>query len=79
MGDSPEAWPQDDVGARAALLAWLEGQLPLEDAVARYLSCFPPAAGMKAEHVRRTWNGWNAARREVLAKQIRRGMSEAAE
>lgn len=79
MGDSPEAWPQDDLGAREALLAWLEGRLPLDEAVARYVACFPPLAGMSADRVRRTWSAWSAGRREVLATQIRKGMGKAAE
>ena len=74
MGEGVDAYPQDDYGARKALLAWLEGELPLDDAVATYVSCFPPVAGMKADQVRRTWSGWSAERRRMLARQIRQGM-----
>ena len=71
-----EAWPQDDVSARATLLAWLEGELPLDEAAAKYVDCFPPAAGMKLDRVKRTWAGWNAVRRRMLAEQIRRSLGE---
>lgn len=69
-----DAWPQDDLAARAALLEYLEGRLPLEQAAEKYASCFPPAAGMDAQHIQRTWRGWNSAMRERLARQIRRAM-----
>jgi hypothetical protein len=70
-----DAWPQDDVAARETLLAWLEGKLPLNEAAAKYVSCFPPAAGMNLDHVKQTWSGWNSAMRERLARQIRRSMA----
>jgi hypothetical protein len=76
MADSTEMWPQDDVAARAALLAWLEGELPLDEAAAKYAGCFPPVAGMNAGKIKRTWGSWNAARRRMLAEQIRRSMAE---
>jgi hypothetical protein len=72
-----DAWPQDDVGARAALLDWLEGRLPLDEAAARYVSCFPAAAGLDVRHVKQTWGGWNAAMRQRLARQVRRAMESA--
>ena len=74
-----EAWPQDDLAARAALLEYLEEHTPLEEAAAKYVSCFPPAASMDLEHVKRTWGGWNAAMRERLAGQIRRAMESSSE
>lgn len=52
-----------------------EGQLPLDEASAKYVTCFPPAAGMDLEHIRQTWSGWNSAMRGRLARQIRRSMS----
>ncbi len=67
---------QDDVTARATLLAWLEGELPLDQAAAKYASCFPPEAKMEASQITRTWQSWNAARRRLLAEQIRRSMSQ---
>lgn len=70
-----DAWPQDDLAARATLLDWLEGKLPLDEAAEKYTSCFPPAAGMDLQHIKRTWGGWNSAMRERLARQIRRSMS----
>jgi hypothetical protein len=74
MAEASEAWPQDDVTARATLLAWLEGELPLDEAAVRYASCFPPAAGLNLERVKRTWTAWNPARKKMLAQQIRRSM-----
>ena len=68
------AWSQDDLTARATLLAWLEGELPLVEAAAKYASCFPPVAGMDAAKIARTWAGWNAARKRLLARQIRASM-----
>jgi hypothetical protein len=79
MAAEHEAWPQDDAGARAALLAWLDGELPLEDAAVAYTRCFPPAAGMTVDQIRQTWGGWNSAMRQRLAAQIRRGMEQASE
>ncbi|MFI5266927.1 MAG: hypothetical protein ACHQ7M_06060 [Chloroflexota bacterium] len=79
MADDPQAWPQDDLTARATLLAWLEGELPLDEAAARYASCFPPLAGMSAEKIKRTWSGWKPARRRMLAEQIRRSINEPAD
>jgi hypothetical protein len=76
MADAPDAYPQDDLTARATLLAWLEGGLPLDEAAVRYAACFPPVAGMDAERVKRTWGAWNAPRRRMLAQQIRRSMEE---
>ena len=78
MADPPDSWPQDDETARATLLAWLDGQLPLDEAVARYASCFPPVAKMDPARIKKTWAGWNAARRRMLADQIRRAMAEPA-
>jgi hypothetical protein len=74
-----EAWPQDDVAARATLLSWLEGELPLNEAAVKYVRCFPPAAGMDLDHVKQTWGGWNSAMRERLARQIRRSMAPKSE
>jgi len=68
------AGPQDDLSARAALLAYLEGELPLDEAVQRYVSCFPPAAGMSPAQVRRTWAGWRPGRKRDMAHHIRAGM-----
>lgn len=79
MADDQTAWPQDDVAARSTLLAWLEGELPLPEAAARYASCFPPVAGMDAAKIMRTWAGWSKARRKMLAEQIRRSMAEPSE
>lgn len=76
MADAQELWPQDDVRARATLLAWLEGELPLDEAAAVYAGCFPPVAGMDAAKVKRTWASWNPPRKRMLAEQIRRSMSE---
>ena len=70
-----DAYPQDDVGARVALLAYLEGELVLDEAVAKYVSCFPPVADMDPERVRRTWAGWPAGRKRDMANHIRRGMA----
>ena len=75
MADQPAAWPQDDAGAREALLAWLEGRLPLAEAADTYARCFPPAAGMNAAKIKATWSAWSAARRRMLAEQIRRAMA----
>jgi len=69
-----QAWPQDDHTARATLLAWLEGELPLEEAAAKYAACFPPVAGLNLERVKITWAAWNPARKKMLAEQIRRSM-----
>ena len=78
MGENePAPQPQDDVTARATLLAYLEGQLPLDEAAARYASCFPAVAEMDAEHIKVTWSGWSPSMRTALAKQIRRSMSQA--
>ncbi len=79
MPDEPQAWPQDDLTARATLLAWLEGKLPLDEAAATYASCFPPVAGMNADKAKHTWKRWNVARRRVLATQIRRAMDQPAD
>ncbi|HEX6513039.1 MAG TPA: hypothetical protein VF157_12100 [Chloroflexota bacterium] len=73
--EQQQAWPQDDLTARATLLAWLDGELPLEQAAAKYAGCFPPAAGMDAAKIKRTWGSWNAARKRMLAQHIRRSMS----
>jgi hypothetical protein len=74
MAEEQQSWPQDDLTARATLLAWLEGELPLDEAAARYAACFPPIARMDAERVKRTWASWNPARKKMLAEQIRRAM-----
>jgi hypothetical protein len=79
MADDAEAWPQDDLTARATLLSWLEGELPLDDAVARYAACFPPVAGMDPVKIKRTWASWNAPRRRMLAEQIRHSIEESPE
>ena len=79
MADHPDAWPQDDLTARATLLAWLEGELPLDEAAAAYARCFPPVAGMDPDKIKHTWRGWNAARKKMLVEQIRRSISEPAE
>jgi len=76
MADQPPAWPQDDAGAREALLAWLEGRLPLDEAADTYARCFPPAAGMDPAKIKATWGSWSAARRRLLAQQIRRSMGD---
>jgi hypothetical protein len=75
MGDDDQPYPQDDVTARATLLAWLEGELPLDEAAARYAGCFPPIARMDAARVKQTWAAWNPARKRMLAEQIRKSMS----
>ena len=75
MAEGQQAWVQDDLKARATLLAWLEGELSLEDAAPTYASCFPPVARMDPERVKRTWSSWNPARKKMLAEQIRRSMS----
>lgn len=77
MAAEDESWPQDDLTARATLLAWLEGELPLDEAANRYAACFPPVARMDPARVKRTWDSWNEARRRLLAAQIRRSMAEA--
>lgn len=74
MADQPTAWPQDDAGAREALLSWLEGRQPLAEAADAYARCFPPAAGMDAAKITATWSAWSAARRRMLAQQIRQAM-----
>ena len=51
MAEVEESYPQDDVTARATLLAWLEGELPLDEAAGRYAACFPPVARMDASRV----------------------------
>ena len=79
MARAGEAWPQDDAGARAALLAWLEGDLELAQAADRYAACFPPVAGMDARKIERTWSRWSPARRRDLARQIRLAMRPAEE
>ncbi|GEM_PF-2894072 len=71
----PDAWPQDDVKARATLLAWLEGEIDLERAAEVYAGCFPPAASVDVEHVKRTWAGWSVPLRRQMAAQIRRAMT----
>jgi hypothetical protein len=70
-----ERYPQDDLTARATLLAWLEGELPLDEAAARYAGCFPPVARMDPAKVKRTWEAWNPARKRMLAEQIRKTMT----
>jgi hypothetical protein len=79
MADDDQAWPQDDLTARAMLLAWLEGDLPLDEAATKYAACFPPVAAMNADKIKRTWSGWNAARRRMLAQQIRRSIDQPAD
>lgn len=79
MADDDEAWPQDDLTARATLLAWLEGELPLDQAATKYAGCFPSVAGMDVDKIKRTWSGWNVARRRMLAEQIRRSIDQPAD
>jgi len=62
------------LGARAALLAYLEGDLSLEDASQRYVGCFPKSAGMDLERIRKGWSGWSAARKGDMAEHIRAGI-----
>lgn len=76
MAGPQDSYPQDDVTARATLLAWLEGDLPLDEAAARYAGCFPPIARMDAARIKHTWEAWNPSRRRMLAEQIRRSMQE---
>ena len=71
MAEPEESYPQDDETARATLLAWLEGELPLDEAANRYAACFPPIADMDAAKITRTWESWNPALRRMLARQIR--------
>jgi hypothetical protein len=76
MAETDEQYPQDDATARATLLAWLEGELPLDEAAARYAACFPPVARMDPSRVKRTWEAWNPARKKMLAAQIRTSMEQ---
>ena len=63
------------MAARAALLAYLEGELPLDEAARKYISCFPPLARMSLDQLERTWKGWSPARKRDMARHIRLGMA----
>src|SRR5262249_3481744 len=76
MAAEGDAWPQDDLTARATLLAWLEGELALDEAASRYAACFPPVARMDAARVQRPSAGSTPTRRGQLAAQIWRSMTE---